>query len=510
MSVRVSETETKYEVPDGTGMPPLDELPFGQLTGVSAVSEPDEKLLDAEYYDTDDLRLIRSGITLRRRTGGSDDGWHLKLPDGADTRQEIRLPPGQRGVPPAELAGLVRAYVRGAELRPVARMATRRQTVVLLDGAGEPLAEVASDDVHAEALGDSAAVSRWHEVEVELTGGDRPLLRSAGELLRRQGLVQADRAAKLERALGDRLPRPAEPPRLTPQSPAGEVVLAYLRKQAKAIMTLDPAVRSDQPDSVHQMRVAARRARSALRSFGSVLDRADTEHLSGELRWLGVVLGDARDAEVLAGHLKQSLRAVPVEQLIGPVQARVQRHFASVRTRARAAVLAGLDAQRYLSLLDAIDQLLADPPLRSRAADPAAEVLPGEVGRACRQVGRRIRRARHAPAGQPLDVALHQARKSAKRARYAAEAVSSAFGTPAAGFASRMKKLQSVLGEHQDAVITRQVIRELGVKANLAGENAFTFGLLFERENSRAERAAAKARKVWRRASRPCYGRWLS
>src|SRR6266487_4646007 len=241
MSVRVSETETKYEVPDGTGMPPLDELPFGQLTGVSAVSEPDEKLLDAEYYDTDDLRLIRSGITLRRRTGGSDDGWHLKLPDGADTRQEIRLPPGQRGVPPAELAGLVRAYVRGAELRPVARMATRRQTVVLLDGAGEPLAEVASDDVHAEALGDSAAVSRWHEVEVELTGGDRPLLRSAGELLRRQGLVQADRAAKLERALGDRLPRPAEPPRLTPQSPAGEVVLAYLRKQAKAIMTLDPA-----------------------------------------------------------------------------------------------------------------------------------------------------------------------------------------------------------------------------------------------------------------------------
>src|SRR5262247_1229145 len=114
---------------------------------------------------------------------------------------------------------------------------------------------------------------------------------------------------------------------------------------------------------------------------------------------------------------------MPVEQVIGPVQARVRGHFAKPQATAREAVLAALGSQRYFSLLDELDRLLADPPLTERAATPAADALPVPVRRGYRQVARRMRRAWRAPAGEPRNVALHQARKAAKRARYAGEAV---------------------------------------------------------------------------------------
>jgi len=207
MAVNVQETEIKYDAPPGAGLPGLDRLP-----GVAAISGPEEQRLEAEYYDTGDLRLLRAGITLRHRSGGDDDGWHLKLPAGDSTRREIRRPLGGTGRQvPGELAGLVRVHTRGAPVKPVARMTTTRRRLALLDKAGESLAEVAADDVAAQALGPTAAVSRWQEVEVELTGGDRRLLKAAGDLLRHDGLRPAGRAAKLERALAGRLPGPGQP-----------------------------------------------------------------------------------------------------------------------------------------------------------------------------------------------------------------------------------------------------------------------------------------------------------
>ncbi|HJZ27150.1 MAG TPA: CHAD domain-containing protein, partial [Streptosporangiaceae bacterium] len=129
------------------------------------------------------------------------------------------------------------------------------------------------------------------------------------------------------------------PPR---DSSAGDVVLAYLRTQAHTLKTLEPAVRADEFDSVHQMRVATRRVRAALRTFGQVILRTDSEQLAAELQWLGRELGAARDSEVLAGHLRDSLRPTPPELLIGPVQARVQRHFAPLRAATRNALIEAL------------------------------------------------------------------------------------------------------------------------------------------------------------------------
>jgi CHAD domain-containing protein len=505
MVVDMNETEAKYDAPAGTALPDLDALPQ-----VADTSAPDEEQLEAEYHDTADLRLMRAGITLRRRRGGHDQGWHLKLPAGADTRREIRLPIGRGGGRvPAELAHLVRAYTRGEPLQPIARVTTRRQRQILLGRHGESLAEVAADDVHARLLDGTAEESRWHEVEVELTGGDQRLLKAADARLRRDGLRPARESAKLERALGDRLPAPAGELQLTPSSPAGQVVLAYLRAQTEKLTSLDPMVRRDEPDSVHQMRVATRRLRSTLRSFGKIFRRSDTQRLAGELKWLGDLLGEARDGEVLAGHLQAHLRQMPAELVVGPVQARVQGHFAPARAAAREAVLAALGSRRYFSLLDELDRLAAEPPLTRRAARPAADVLPPAVRRGYRQTARRMRRAQRAEAGAAQDAALHEARKAAKRARYAGEAVTPAIGKEARRFAKRMKEVQSVLGDHQDAVIARRVERQLGMGAHLAGENAFSYGLLFGRDACDSERLRARARRAWKQASRPRYRRWM-
>jgi CHAD domain-containing protein len=294
-----------------------------------------------------------------------------------------------------------------------------------------------------------------------------------------------------------------------PSASAAEVVQAYLKVQVATLRSLEPKVRADEFDSVHQMRVATRRLRATLRSFGTVIPRSATEKVAGDLKWLGGLLGEARDGEVLPRHLLASLETVPGEQIVGPVQARVQGHFAPLRAAAREQVVKALDSVRYAKLLANLDRVAHDPPRGPQAGAPARDVLPAAVRKAYRQANRRMRRARQAPPGQARDVALHEARKSARRARYAAEAARPASGKPARGFARQMKKVQSVIGDHQDTVIARQASRDLGIGAHLAGENAFTYGLLYEHEHDQAERLKPRVRAVWKKASRPRYRTWM-
>jgi CHAD domain-containing protein len=294
-----------------------------------------------------------------------------------------------------------------------------------------------------------------------------------------------------------------------PSASAADVLKAYLKVQVAKLRELEPKVRADEFDSVHQMRVTTRRLRATLRSFGPVIPRPSTSKVAEELKWLGGLLGEARDGEVLPEHLLASLEPVPAELLIGPVQARVRGHYAPRRASAREAVIKALNSVRYAKLLANLDQLAHDPPLGPRAGDPARDVLPASVRKAYRQASRRMRRSRQAPRGQARDVALHEARKSARRARYAAEAARPASGKPAGKFAKQMKKVQSVIGDHQDTVIARQAARDLGISAHLAGENAFTYGLLYERELHQAERLQSRARTTWKKASRPRHRTWM-
>ncbi|MEU1126566.1 CHAD domain-containing protein, partial [Streptomyces sp. NPDC005899] len=153
--------------------------------------------------------------------------------------------------------------------------------------------------------------------------------------------------------------------------------------------------------------------------------------------------------------------------------------------------------------LDSLDALLADPPLREAADRAPGKVLPRAVLKDYRRLAARVAHALEQPPGHERDVAVHEARKAAKRARYAAEAAGPALGKPARRFAKRMKAVQSLLGDHQDGVVARDTLRTLAVQAHAAGETAFTWGLLYGEEETAAARREHELPHAWARASRP-------
>ncbi|MGX1883715.1 CYTH and CHAD domain-containing protein [Streptomyces sp. NPDC055287] len=499
------EIERKYEATDETRLPDLT-----KVAGVSSVRDEGVAELDAVYYDTEDLRLAADSITLRRRTGGDDAGWHLKLPVSPDVRDEVRAPLAD-DLPPA-LAALTRSRTREERVVPVVRLRSVRDVRHLLDARGELLAEVSVDTVTAQRTGvpASGATTRWTEVEVELADeGDPAFLDAVGKKLRKAGLRPAASASKLARALEDTAPSWKKPERDGPEKggpdgdarTAGDHVLAYLRKQYDALVAYDPAVRRDLPDSVHQMRVATRRLRSAFRTYRKVLDRTATDPLAEELRWLAQELGVDRDQEVLDARLRARIDDVPDTLLLGPVRGRLRIWSVAGRASARARTLAALDSRRHLDLLTALHTLLADPPLRPAASRPAADVLPKVLLKDYGRLAHRMESALALPPGDERDQALHSARKAAKRTRYAADAARPALGKSAKRLSKRVKDVQSVLGEHQDSVVARQTLRTLGAQAHAVGETSFTWGLLHEREEAGAEAGERELPRVWKRAT---------
>ncbi|MFI5956723.1 CHAD domain-containing protein [Cryptosporangium sp. NPDC051539] len=492
MQTTVREVERKYELPAGVVLPALDDLP-----GVAVDPAADVFRLEAVYFDTADLRLAANRITLRRRTGGDDAGWHLKLPAGPDGRDEIHWPLGRSSrTVPADLAALVASFARGTKLEPVARIRTTRTRRRLRDDAGEVLAELVADDVAGEALGREVTVSTWSEIEVELAGGERDLLDRVEKRLRSAGVRRSAYASKLARVLGDRLGGPAGRPKGKKRSTVGDAVVVHLREQADTLLAYDPRVRRDEPDAVHKMRVSTRRLRSALQTFGTVVDRRATRPLTDELKWLAGVLGEARDLEVLRERFASQVAATADDLVIGPVQARITGHLAHRQAEARDHVLEALNSERYFALLDALDGLVDDPPLRGGSRRPAGKELPRTLRKSHRRVSRRVSAAVDLGPGPERDHALHEARKAAKRARYAGELARPALGRTAKRFAGEMEGVQEELGAHQDSVVARRVLREIGMQAHLAGENGFTFGLLYGGEQQRADLVEARIPEV--------------
>jgi CHAD domain-containing protein len=272
----------------------------------------------------------------------------------------------------------------------------------------------------------------------------------------------------------------------------GAVVCAYLREQVDELVMRDRGARADEPDAVHKMRVATRRLRSALATYRPVLDRTSTEPVRDELRWLGAVLGRSRDAEVQLQRLQDLVVAQSEDIVLGPVRRRIQLEMTARHRAAHAELVAELEGDRYFRLLDALEDLASAPPLIHRAAKPARTQLPVLVGRATRRVRKADRAVAHATTNTTRYAQLHEVRKAAKRARYAAESAAPVVGKPARRLAKRMEAVQEVLGEHQDSVAAAALLRELGVAAHLAGENGFTFGLLHREETLRATDARHK------------------
>lgn len=523
--------DTRYEAPGVSGAPRLAGLP-----GVDRCDGPDESTIEVFHYDTDDLRLARAGVSVSRIVQHPGTEWSLQQPTaaraGGDSTAEGDAPEGATPlrVPqqdgddvhavPEAIRSLIRVHTRGRDLAPVAHTQTSRAVWRLLDWEGGVLGEITGDAVSAQTLetsaklGSSSTVDSWYQVTVSLATPAPRLLGALEERLGDIGAQPAKPRPVLQRLIGSAArPAPDRTPRrkikLSKKARAGEVLLAALSKQVARLHECDGMIRRDEPDAIHQMRVATRRMRSTLRAYGRVVDSGATTAVNEELRWLCGALSGARDQEVIQERVEAALAATPDEDVLGPLSATLSKQFARERTEAHAHVLAELDTDRYFALLDALESMLADLPLTPFARGRGSKVLPALAGRAAKKLDKAVAAVDQHPEGPERDTAIHSVRKKAKRARYAADLLEPVAGKDATRSAKRFKAVQSQLGDHQDAVQTRLFLRKLGGRGHLAGQNGFTVGIWYEQEARAAEDADNGFDAVCRRAASRKHRRWM-
>ena len=364
------EVERKFVVDDA------HRIDLSTVSGVDWVREVPAVELAAVYYDTPDLRLVRLGVELRRRSGGHDAGWHLKVPVKADEKIEIRAPldDGDAEVPD-QLAEAVLGLTGDGHLLPAATVETRRRESELVAEGGRTLAVVAVDEVEAQRLIPTPGRAiQWHEVEVELVDGPPKMMKRVARRLGDAGAEPAPWASKVGRVLD--LPDPGRGTRSSTPTTAGDVVLSYLSRHVTALLLGDVAVRTRQPEGIHDMRVATRRLRSTLATFRPFLDGPRWEAARAELKWIGRLLGGVRDLDVLEARLLAEIDDQESLLVIGPVRARTRRELRAQRRDALEALDDALHSDRHLALLDELSSLVADPPLRKAAARKPARAVP--------------------------------------------------------------------------------------------------------------------------------------
>lgn len=465
-----TETERKYDVPEGFELPSLT-----GSAGIRSAGDAETQDLDATYFDTDDLSLMQNRRTLRRRTGGHDAGWHLKTPGDAGSRREHRLPLGQAVAEvPVELRKQVRAIIRRRPLHPVAELRTHRVETPLKDESGRTLALVAQDRVIAVVDGEEQG---WQELEVELVDGDAKVLDAVERKLFAAGARVAAGPSKVARALGDRAPL------LDPKSKIKiNPVLRYAKEQRDDLARFDPGVRRGEGEAVHKMRVATRRLRSCLKTFKRTF--GDAGEIRDELKWLAALLGEVRDGQVLEGKLLEGVE-------FPEVAARVREHLDAQIERGQAALDEVLESERYLALLDRIDRLVDET---ERVENDPLKRVRGDLRKADDLLDEAL-------AGGE-DHELHEARKSYKRARYAVEVFEPTVGKPAKQLIKALTELQDVLGAHQDSVVARELLEEWG-------SDSFHFGILWARQEQVGRETYAQLPVVVETSRKKKLRKWL-
>lgn len=480
----------------------LFELP--DLGTVAAAVEHRETFsMRATYHDTSDLTLFRWGITLRRREGGSDEGWHMKLPvagsDGS-ARDEMRLPlaAGAVGSVPGQFVEVIAPLLREQPLVPLVTLSTERTPTILFESEGRPLVELVDDVV--SIVRDGRAVSVFREVEVEAIDADDKAaiaaLDAVGALLVKAG-AEPSTISKAASALGPRTSAQPDIPDLpTPKRAdlAVDAIRAVLSRHVRHLLMADVAVRRDLPDSVHQMRVAARRLRSALATFEPLLDVEQAEYLRDELKWLANELGAIRDTEVMIDRLDRHAQDLPdpadAQRARESVDAFLQRRLDAARSSA----LAALRSDRHQLLVDDLMSAAIDPPVTDGAYVPCSTALLPLVAKTWKRLAKSI---------DELEIdgpstTWHRARIKAKRARYAAESVADIFGKRMATLADDLAEVTDVLGDHQDAHVAQGILRELAAHAETDGLTGLSLGLLHEYESAEEMLDRMRFVEIWR------------
>jgi len=280
-------------------------------------------------------------------------------------------------------------------------------------------------------------------------------------------------------------------------STVGELLRPYLAEQCEVILAAESQLRAKEP-VVHSTRVAVRRLRSTLRTFAEVFDVPAAGRLEEELVWLAGKLGEVRDLDILVERLSSRVAALPPELVLGPVTRTIETEIGARRQQRESEVIEALDSDRWTELARVLGEWAESPPFISAAEKPVSRAVK-DVRRADKRLNKRLNEALEAyDAGDDAaEDLLHRARKAGKRHRYAVEALEPVWGKKAAKTIDRRKRLQDLLGDHQDSLVSANFLREVGARdGSRSGRNGFTFGLLYGLEVAGREGLRDRLRRL--------------
>ncbi len=427
--------------------------------------------------DAEDRILGTNGLSLSRRLENGKSLWELALPAEGNVR--IVSDAGGPSRPPRGLSELLVGVLRDRAVTPVATHRTRRST---------RRARMNGHDVALVAL-DSIAVMDGRRVASKLSRIDVRLILHERRAEKRLVKALEEAGANRREDHNGAKPQPGDTPL--------ELVRTMLAGQLQELLRHDPGTRlGSDPEDLHRMRVATRRARAMLRAGAPLLDPTWSEPLRDELKWLGSALGDVRDLDVLVGHLTAQMGELDKEERFAAK--RINQGLEGEHLEARGALLEVLESERYAELLDRLGVAAPPPP-----AGPSQAELPALAKAEFRSLKKAARKLRP----DASDEELHRVRVKTKRARYAAELAGASVGKRADEFVKSAKHFQDVLGEHQDAVVAEEKIRTLASAAR-ATKVAFAAGRLVERERARRTAARAAVPDAWSKLERSGRRAW--
>jgi CHAD domain-containing protein len=291
-------------------------------------------------------------------------------------------------------------------------------------------------------------------------------------------------------------------PCLGPGAPVVDTIRLALRGGEQRLRQHEPAARQGDVEGVHRMRTATRRLRSELDLYRDLLEGDVAKTLNRELKWLGRVLGAVRDRDVMRDRLRLSAGALAMD--LGPLfSGLADRHAA-----ASGELQAALDSPRFQHLMEQLSEAAQQPAVTGEAWEPAGRALPPLA----RKTWKRLRSAARKLDLADADVDYHEVRKRAKRSRHTAESVCLALdpddADDARRFARRARAVQDVLGEHQDAIVACDQIRQIATEHSSDGPFNLAAGRLLERQAIDAETSRTRFFKAWQKLDRAKNVRW--
>ena len=487
-------------------------------SGLVVDPESEEEITDT-YYDAEDWRFYRAGYALRVRKAGSDAEATMKSLSPAEgnvrRRREITEPigddkPTTLSKAPGPVGERIRSLLGGQDTRPMFEVRTSRQKFALLleDDTGESVNGSSANrvrigevvlDASEVPIGEGRESAKICRVEVEAGAGTAPTPDLRGFVDEMQYALDLKPASisKFETGLyatglSPRGETEAGPTEIEPTMSLGEVAFAVLRRQFAKMRSHEPGTRiGEDPEALHDMRVATRRMRAAMKVFeGALPERA--KWFREELRWVAGSLGDVRDLDVQIGRLEAWKNEADKEdseensEFLGNILDVMKKR----RTEARGRMLEVLDSARYERLEASFGEMLRRGPGAERELaqvnghspedEPVTSAAPALVSARYRKWSKAARRLDES---SPTE-SFHDLRKKGKRLRYALEFVSEVYGKPTEALIKPLKKLQDDLGDQQDAVVAAGTLRELGTTTDgprVPRGAAFTMGVYSER-----------------------------